>query len=180
MMQIKIQDRIFKIDNSGNINDGKIPVFCKCVKSKLNITQIKRNDKKLQQKAIDVGCNFVYENGKVICRNCGRELEIEKTPEEFEEERLKIEKEKLENLHLVLAGEDWEIGWKMFRLSTRVNTDVWNLIKKYFEYYRKGWSRGQEFEWYGYEPWGWLTTNPKEVEKILNQNGFIKDENTLF
>lgn len=178
-MKIKIQGRTWEIKD-GIITDINTPAFCRCVKEKLNVTRIKRNDKELQQKVINAGCIFEYKNGKVICKNCGRQLVIEKTPEQFEEERLKIEKEKLENLHLVLAGEDWEIGRKMFRLSTRVDTDVWNLIKDYFKYYKKGWSRGQEFEWYGYEPYGWLTTNPKKVEKILNQNGFIKDENTLF
>lgn len=179
-MQIKTNGKIFNIKNNQLVDFGGLPVFCGKCATKNKIEKISRMDNEAVNNAIELGIYFIFNNDKIVCKNCGRELEIEKTPEEFDEERLKNKKEKLENLHLILAGEDWEMGWKMYRLSTKVDTNVWNLIKHMFEYYRKGWSRGQEFEWYWGEPWGWLTMKPEEVESILWKNNHIKNGNLKF
>ena len=131
-------------------------------------------------------CNdFIFDeaNRTVKCPECGKELEIVKTPAEKKaEEEAKKEKrlaEARENLHIVLAGSDWECGFKYYALSANIEYEDWLKVKKHFKYYNRGWSRGQELEFEGFEPTGWLTTNPKAVEDILVDGGLIKPENTM-
>ena len=120
----------------------------------------------------------------VYCPNCHeKKVEIIQTYDEWkkieDEKQERINKEKLETLHLVEAGSDWECGFKYYTLSANIEYDDWLKIKKHFQYYSHGWSKGQELEWEYGEPTGWLTQNPLEVEKILLNEGLIKPENTM-
>ena len=116
----------------------------------------------------------------VYCPNCHEQkVEIIKTYDEWKKEQEEKQRKKLENLHIVEAGSDWECGFKYYCLSTNIDYDDWLKIKTHFKYYKKGWSRGQELEWDYGEPSGWLTTNPKAVEEILVKEGLIKSENTM-
>lgn len=131
-------------------------------------------------------CNpFIFDAEKrtVTCPECGKELEIIQTPAEKEEKR-RVEaeernREALKNLKLVESGSDWECGFKFYELSANIEYADWLKIKQYFNYYSRGWSKGQEMEWDYGEPSGWLTTNPEAVEKILVDSGLIKPENTM-
>ena len=131
-------------------------------------------------------CNaFVFDESKrtLTCPECGKSLEIIQTPAEKRAEKEKAEAERIakarENLHIVLAGSDWECGFKYYALSANIEYEDWLKVKEHFRYYRRGWSRGQELEFEGFEPTGWLTTNPKVVEGILVDEGLIKPENTM-
>lgn len=131
-------------------------------------------------------CNpFVFdeENRTVTCPECGKELEIIETPAEREErkeaEAEERNREALKNLKLVEAGSDWECGFKFYELSANIEYADWLKVKDHFKYYNRGWSNGQELEWDYGEPYGWLTTNPELVEKILVEAGSIKPENTM-
>lgn len=120
----------------------------------------------------------------VYCPNCHeKKVEIIQTYDEWkkieDEKQARINKEKLETLHLVEAGSDWECGFKYYTLSANIDYDDWLKVKEHFRYYHKGWSRGQELEWEYGEPTGWLTMKPDEVEKILLKEGLIKPENTM-
>lgn len=129
--------------------------------------------------------NFIFneKNRTLKCPECGKELEIIQTPAEKEAEKKAQEEKRIlkerENLHLVIAGSDWECGFKYYTLSTTIEYNDWLKVKEHFRYYHKGWSRGQELEWNYGEPTGWLTRNPKAVEDILVQEGLIKLENTI-
>ena len=131
-------------------------------------------------------CNkFIFDEktGKLNCPECGKEIEVIKTPQQIQKEKEdeipKRNAEKLKNLQLVLVGSDWECGFKYYTLSAQIEHDDWLKVKEYFKYYTPGWSRGQELEFDGFEPTGWLTQKPEAVEKILIQEGLIKTENTL-
>lgn len=131
-------------------------------------------------------CNaFVFNESKrtLTCPECGKSLEIIQTPAEKRAEKEKAEAERnakaRENLHIVLAGSDWECGFKYYALSANIEYEDWLKVKEHFRYYNRGWSRGQELEFEGFEPTGWLTTNPKAVEGILVDEGLIKPENTM-
>ena len=131
-------------------------------------------------------CNkFIFDEKtrKLSCPECGKEIEVIKTPQQIQKEKedeiAKRNAEKLKNLQLVLVGSDWECGFKYYTLSAQIEHDDWLKVKEYFKYYNPGWSRGQELEFDGFEPTGWLTQKPEAVEKILIQEGLMKTENTL-
>ena len=124
------------------------------------------------------------ETDGVYCPNCHiKKVEILQTYKEWkaekDEKERKNKEEKLQNLHLVLVGEDWECGFKYYGLSTTIDYDDWLKVKQYFRYHKKGWSRGQELEWLGFEPNGWLTQQPLKVEEILLKQGLIQPHNTI-
>ena len=165
-------------NNKIELRLGKSPICGNCART--------------EDKASQIDAFFYYDDDdKVIrCGCCGRTLNVIKTPQEYEEERiakekaeeerkLAIEKERRENLHLVEVGSDWECGFKYYGLSARIEYEDWGKIKQHFRYYRSGWSRGQELEWNYGEPTGWLTRNPQAVEDILVEAGLIKSENTM-
>lgn len=129
---------------------------------------------------------FEYNGTQLICPECGKIGIITMTYDDYLERKKKQEKEaeelerkKLEDLHLVMEGKDWECGFNFYGLSARIDYDHWLKIKKFFTYRTPGWSKDQELEWYGWEPTGWLTQNPNEVEEILIKEGLIKQENTM-
>lgn len=147
---------------------GKNPVYCSCTgKTVETATPMQYNDKE-----------------GVFCPHCHeKKVEILETYSEWkakkDEEDRKRNEERLANLHLVEAGNDWECGFKYYCLSANIDYDDWLKVKEHFKYYQRGWSRGQELEWNYGEPTGWLTTNPEVVEKILIEAGLIKPENTM-
>lgn len=125
-----------------------------------------------------------FANGEVYCPNCHeKKVEVIQTYEEWktekDEKERKMNEEKLQNLHIVEVGSDWECGLKYYGLSAQIDYDDWLKVKEHFRYYRRGWSRGQELEWNYGEPTGWLTRNPEAVEEILVEAGLIKPENTM-
>jgi hypothetical protein len=74
------------------------------------------------------------------------------------------------NICLHYAGQSAETGIKWYSLSAEVPREMWRKIAKYFSKF----DRDEEDALYG-ELMGWLTANPKEVEKILG----VKEELTL-
>lgn len=76
----------------------------------------------------------------------------------------------LKNICLHYAGQSAETGIKWYSLSAEVPMEMWRKIAKYFSKF----DRDEEDALCG-ELMGWLTANPKEVEKILG----IKEELTL-
>lgn len=118
------------------------------------------------------------ENDRIYCSECGREFPI---VEKGWETRAKAEKraEALANLQVRSAGKCWETGMEYWYLSARVEQEIWGKIAHLFSYFRKGWTRNSEMEFDGFEPSGWLTVKPKEVESILRAEGLIKAENSL-
>ena len=120
---------------------------------------------------------FNEENKAIECSECGKTFKVIKLPEDFRKEAEEAAQRKKDNLHLYVAGNDWECLGDMYKLSDRVEYDIWNKIKHLFSYYSR-----QEFEDGDYEysgETGWLTGNPGAVEKILLNEGLIKSKNTL-
>ena len=177
-IQVNNKSIVTVLENNDLENRGK-PVLCGDCLQKAGL---KGKD---WEKARDMNLAFkLSDDGtKAVCKNCGRELPVTKTYDEWKKENdeweSKVKKEQEENRHLVLTGHDWECGFKYYQLSANIEYDDWLKIKQYFKYYNKGWSRYSELEWYFGEPTGWLTQNPLEVEKILVDLGLIKPENTL-
>ena len=168
-------------DKNGKIiGRNGITQFCgKCCKAEG--LKPSNSNKKDIEKAEELGFVFYINNDHtaIVCAKCGREVAIEKTYDTVQAEIEEKNLEKLENLHLVLAGEDWECGFKFYALSANIEYEDWLKVKKYFKYYKSGWSEDQELEFDCFEPTGWLTRNPTAVEQILVNEGLIKSENTL-
>lgn len=159
---------IFTIKN-GMVYDarGRKNIYCSCT-----------------GKTVETATPMRYANGEVYCPHCHeKKVEVIQTYEEWkkadDERKRKINEERLANLHIVEQGSDWECGFKYYGLSANIDYDDWLKVKKYFRYYKRGWSRGQELEWNYGEPSGWLTQNPEEVENILVKEGLIKPVNTM-
>lgn len=121
---------------------------------------------------------MLYANGEVYCPNCHEhKVEVLQTYEDYLKQQEEENKLKLENLKVVCVGEDWECGLKFYGLSAKLDYDDWLLVKDLFSYKKRGWSRGQELEWYFNEPTGWITRNGFKVQQILFEAGLIKEEN---
>ena len=119
-------------------------------------------------------------NNRIYCKKCGREFKIvEKSWVKRAEAEAEAEAERLANLQVRSAGKCWETGIEYFYLSARVSREIWGKISHLFSYFKKGWTRDSEMEFDGFEPCGWLTVKPEEVENILVKEGLIKAENTL-
>ncbi|WP_156929603.1 hypothetical protein [Methanobrevibacter wolinii] len=111
----------------------------------------------------------------VKCNSCGREIKVIKTPEDFKKEEQEMEKQRKENLHLYCSGKSWSSGLNYYKLSTRVDYDVWKKIKDLFWYNNYN-PEDDEFDAVG-SITGWVTTAPYEVEERLSN--MIKPENRL-
>ena len=84
----------------------------------------------------------------------------------------------LENLHLFPAWNDWEATGQHYMLSARVDYETWKTIKKYFTYYTREMLEKSEMESFDFVT-GWATRQPYTVEKILIEEGLIKECNKL-
>jgi len=172
--QIKVEriqtgTKTFFTIKNGMVYDafGKNPVYCSCTGN-----------------TVETATPMQFANGEVFCPNCHeKKVEVIQTYEQWktekDEKERKMNEEKLQNLHIVEVGSDWECGLKYYGLSAQIDYDDWLKVKEHFRYYRRGWSRGQELEWNYGEPTGWLTRNPEAVEEILVGAGLIKPENTM-
>lgn len=118
-----------------------------------------------------------YENGKMFCPECGKEVEILKTVEDLrreadEEKKALIEQEKKarENIHMCLENQSISSGMRYYSLSTRIEPEDWKKISHLFRYHdsRRDYDDDEQDTWDGSGLNGWLTTSPHEVEKILN------------
>jgi hypothetical protein len=120
----------------------------------------------------------LYKDGEVKCSNpnCKRTFKIVYTYEDEMKKIAEYEARKKDEFKVELADEDWETGIKYYMLSSRVDSDVWKKIAKYFTYYHKG---EIEDTASGYPLTGWATRQPEEVEKILVNEGLIQTKNTL-
>jgi len=166
--QIKVRriqtgsETIFTIKNEDVYNiTGKRRVYCGCTGN-----------------TEETATPMKYNGEKIYCPNCHEhKVEILETYSDYLARLEDENRKKLENLKVVCVGQDWECGLKFYSLSAKLEYDDWLLVKQYFSYKRKGWSRNQELEWYCFEPTGWLTRNGKTVQKILFNAGLIKEEN---
>lgn len=118
---------------------------------------------------------YIPKENIVRCKSCGREFKVLKTPKEFEKEEQEMEKQRKENIHLYCSGKSWSSGLNYYKLSTRVDYDVWKKIKDLFWYQNYN-PDDDEFDAVG-SITGWVTTAPYEVEKRLSN--IIKPENRL-
>lgn len=118
-----------------------------------------------------------YENGKMFCPECGKEVEILKTVEDLrseadEEEKALIEQERKarENLHMCLENQSISSGMRYYSLSTRIEYEDWKKIKHLFRYHdsRRDYDDDEQDTWDGSGLNGWLTTSPQQVEEILD------------
>lgn len=116
-----------------------------------------------------INCVNVYEFNNI---KEGKRYDYCALPKEVYSVYLKLEEErKKANLKLVYAGSPLGSKTKYYSLNQRVEPDVWNKIKKYFQYITK-----DDYENdYDEGIYGWNTTNPSPVEKILG----MKEENTV-
>ena len=162
------------VDEKGTIKIGKKPIICaRCIKN----GGYKSTSKKAKDTYIQMGFTFEYiEDKRVIkCKTCGREMKVLKTPLEYRKAEEELEKRERENLHLYCSGQSWSSGLKYFKLSARVDYEVWNKIKDLFRYQKYN-PEDEEFDAVG-SIIGWVTTTPYEVEKRLSN--MIKPENRL-
>ncbi len=127
---------------------------------------------------------YRYENNKMYCPDCGKQIEVIRTAEEMqkvEEEKSRIAAEKKikarENICLRFETQSISSGLKYYGLSTRIGTEEWKKISHLFAYHNssRDYDDDEQDTWDGSGLNGWLTTNPGEVEKILN----VKSENTI-
>ena len=148
------------------------PVLCKeCVTA--NNYPVKT--KKEQFDTAEKGVQFEYKDNKIICPNCGRELEIVKTYDDWKIEQDKVRSEAKRNVHLVFYDKSWSSGVEYYHLSTRLDTEDWNKVAKYFFYVRYSPDDDEQDTMMGKRLHGWYTRNPREVEKTLG----IREELTI-
>lgn len=165
---IKVNGIIVKIGNDGMITQKNGQnIFCGDCCKKFNLKPSSRN-KDDSIKALDRDAVFYIsdDKSKIICKSCGRELNVSET---FESMQLKLEEEdkkRLENLHIVKVAESWETGLSYYGLSARIPYEDWLKVKKYFHYHTKNMNEDDEF--YGNVPNGWVCFDYHKVEEILN------------
>ena len=167
-----------EIKNNIRVNYGKRtrkvyifnrPVLCKeCVESLGLPTKTKQE----QYETADKGVQFLYEDGRLYCPNCNRELEIIKDYDQWKKEQERIRQEDIETVHLVFYDRSWSSGITYYRLSTRLDNEDWNKVAKYFFYARFDPDDDEQDTMYGNRLYGWLTRNPREVENALG----VKEE----
>ena len=142
-------------------------IFCGDCLKKFDLKPSNKN-KKDEIKAVEKGAIFYIneDKTKIVCKSCGRELDVTRTYESVQKEIDEQNKKDLENLHIIKVAESWETGLSYFALSAKVEYDTWLKIKPYFHYHTSSMDIDDEF--YGPAPRGWVCCNYREVEKILN------------
>ena len=154
------QEWIVTIIN-GFVFHGKKNIYCGCTGN-----------------TVETATPMQYDGKEIYCPNCNeKKVEVIETYNDYLQRKELENQEKLKNLKVLLVGSDWECGLKFYGLSAKLNYDDWLLVKKFFSYKSRGWSRGQELEWNFGEPVGWITRDGYEVQKVLFENGLIKKEN---
>ena len=142
-------------------NHGKKNIYCGCTGH-----------------TVETATPMQYDGKEIYCPNCHeKKVEIIETYDDYLKRRELENQKKLEDLKIVLVGSDWECGLKFYGLSVRLDYDDWLLVKDYFTFKNRGWSRGQELEWNFGEPCGWITRQGFEVQNVLFENGLIKEAN---
>lgn len=137
---------------------------------------------KYDGKNAETATAFIYENGRMYCPDCNKEIEITKTVEDMQieaenEEKARIEREikARENVHLCFVDQSISSGLQYYELSTRVEYETWNKIKDLFFYMTYD-DDDEEQDTFGMTKLtGWLTTQPGKVEERLN----VKPEQRL-
>lgn len=109
------------------------------------------------------------------CHNCGRIFKVIKTPEDYRKEREEAERERRENIHVYCSGKSWSSGIKYYKLSTHLEPEEWQKVKKYFGYNHYD-PENDEFDCEGTIT-GWVTRQPEKVEEALGD--LIKPENRI-
>lgn len=133
--------------------------------------------KKEQYETAKHGVQFIYDekSNMLECPSCNRKIEVLKTYADYlKEEELKQKKER-ENVHLEFYDKSWSSGLEYYRLSTKLEPERWDNVKRYFTYIKYDIDDDEQDTMYGNKLYGWLTTNPLEVEKRLN----VKEELTI-
>lgn len=147
----------FKIDSNGKtveiegeFIDGNIyrmnkPVLCNCKGTNL-----------------DEAPNLVYDGDKVYCPECGRHSSEVFTFTDYEEEEL-------DNIHLTYFGTDYFTMQKLYKMSYTLPYNKWMLVSDLFMKLTP-----EMVDLGDFEPQfvGWVTSNPDEVEELLD----IKEE----
>ena len=154
----------FKIDSNGKtveiegeFIDGKIyrmnkPVLCNC-------------------KGLDLenAPNLIYDGDKVYCPECGRHSLEVYTFADYEEEEL-------ENIHLTYFGTDYITMQKLYKLTYTLPYNEWMLVKDLFVKLSPEMVDLGDFEPHFV---GWVTSNPEEVEDLLDVKEELKIKNRV-
>ena len=105
---------------------------------------------------------FIFENGVVMCPNCGKQSESVITFQDFVEDEL-------ENIHLNYFGTDYLTMQKLYKLSYTLPYTEWSLVEDCFMKLTP-----DDVDLGDFEPQfvGWVTSNPEKVEDLLD----VKEE----
>lgn len=110
----------------------------------------------------DTATPFLFENGSVVCPNCGKQSESVITFQDFVEDEL-------ENIHLKYFATDYLTMQKLYKLSYTLPYTEWSLVEDCFMKLTP-----DDVDLGEFEPQfvGWVTSNPEKVEDLLD----VKEE----
>ena len=172
--ELEIQNnlRVNYGERNHKVYRGNRPLLCgECIKKHNYPVKTKEEQFKTAKK----GVQFIYENNRIICPECHREITILKDYNSWKKEQEEKKAQARENVQLLLYDKSWSSGIEYYRLSCKVLPEDWEKTKKYFTYYDYSLLDDEQDTMYGNKLNGWLTTQPEKVEEALG----VKEENTL-